>query len=193
MGRGIDDRAGEMAAGDDQVDGARVVAEAREHAAEREVLDLQAVPPVCFGSDEVVPLGRRADGSEARPARCGKLERARGRELVRAVADRLDDDEVAADAVVHTRDPPAEVEIRLNAVEGGVVGRGDEDRVGAAVGLPRRLGQRVAVTRESFPSERQVDVVEVEGMQARDFGEYPRGLGHQLGAHAVAGQAGHCP
>ena len=70
----VDDRAGEVAGGDDQVDRPRVVAEARQHAAQGHMLDLEAVPAVCFCSDQFGPFGRGADGGEARPPRRGELE-----------------------------------------------------------------------------------------------------------------------
>ena len=51
----------------------------------------------------------------------------------------------------------------------------------------------MADARHRLAAEGQVDVVDPQRMQARDLGQDAAGLAHQLGPHAVAGQAGHCP
>ena len=104
-------------------------------------------------------------------------------------AERLDHEQVAAGLVVHARDAPGEVELGPHAVERRVVGRGDEDRVGVPVGLARRERQRVAEARQRLAAERQVDVVDAQRVHPRDGGERARGLAHQLGPDAVAGEA----
>ena len=68
---------------------------------------------------------------------------------------------------------------------------GEETRIASAsqVRLARRERQRVAEARERLAAERQVDVVDVQRVQPRDRGERARGLAHQLGPDAVAGEA----
>ena len=56
-----------------------------EQVAEGQQLDVETVPALRLRGDELVPLGREADGGEARPPRRRDLERARDRELVRAL------------------------------------------------------------------------------------------------------------
>src|SRR5581483_2549110 len=99
--------------------------EAGEEAAEGEVLDLEAVPAVGLGRDELVPAGVGAHGGEAGSPRAGEPEGARDRELVRPGPEGLDDDEVAPHPVVDARDAPGEVEVGLDPVERRVGGGGD--------------------------------------------------------------------
>jgi hypothetical protein len=94
---------------------------------------------------------------------------------------------------VHPGDAPGEVEIGLDAVDRGIVGSGDEDRVGSAAALARRLRERVAEAGERLAAEGQVDVVEAQRVEPADLREDARRLGHQLRADAVAGQASHRP
>ena len=72
---------------------------------------------------------------------------------------------------------------------------GEETRIASAraVGLARRVRQRVAEARHRLAAEGQVDVVDAQRVQPRDRREHARGLAHQLGPDAVAGEAGHRP
>ena len=83
-----------------------------------------------------------------------------------------------------------EREVRQHAVERGVVRRGDQDRVDVAVAGAGRRRQRMTDARHRLARERQMQLVELERMQLRDGVERARSGGHQLGADAVAGQAG---
>jgi len=91
---------------------------------------------------------------------------------------------------MHAGDPPRQVQVGLDAVEGGLVGRRDEDRVDPAVAGARLGGQRVAGAGHGLSGKGKMDVVDVERMQPRDAVERTCGGGHQLRADTVTGEAG---
>ena len=122
--------------------------------------------------------------------RPGARKRAGDRDLVRPVADRADDDEVAAAAELDAGDAPRELQVGLHAVERRLVRRGDQDRVDVAVAGPRSGRQRMAGARDRFPREREVAIVELELVQLRHALERARRRSHQLGPNPVSGETG---
>ena len=141
-------------------------------------------------STNAVPAVIGADGGDAAAPRRRAAERALDRDRVGPRAERRDHDDVGALAEVHASDAPRELEVGLDTLEGRLVRRRDEDRVDVAVARARARGQRMPRPRHGLAGERQVDVVELERVQARHAVERARRRRHQLGPDTVPGETG---
>ena len=132
---------------------------------------------------------RVADRAEPRPAPCGEQEGLANR-LGLAGRRARADDERRVRAVRDAGEAADGVERRLDQLERGLARRRDEHGVGAAeVALgPER--QTMAEANERLAAERQVELGDPEAVQARDDRQHAAGLGRELGADAVPGEAG---
>ena len=116
--------------GDDDVEALRLLAQADERGAERQLLDLEAVPAQTLVLDGGAPVARVADGDDAAAARRGARERAADRDRVRPVPHRPGDHEVAGRRHVDARDPPGERRSALTPSNAG--SSGEATRIASA-------------------------------------------------------------
>jgi hypothetical protein len=176
--------------GDDDVEAAGVGSEHGKHGFDGDVLDDYSCVPLGRSLHGREPQLARADGGYLRAPLPGESEGPLDCERLGVLGDRADERDVGAAGEPHTGDAPREIELGLYAFERRLAGRGDENGVGLAACRPRRRRKRVAETADGVAPERHVRLVHGESVQAGDGLHRAAGLGHQLGADAVAGEAG---
>ena len=137
--------------------------------------------------DEIVPRTHRR---LPRCASCATRRSGTRLSIVHSSAsgcERRDERDVVALPEPHARDLCAQVELAHDLRERGLLGTGHEHRVGREDRRARQRGHRLAGTRDRDAAERDVRLVDLQSVQARDRVEREHRLRHQLRRRSGSG------